>query len=368
MSDASPLVPDYGGACLSNIVPALLGPAAEPPSWFPPPVREARQVVLLVLDGLGWDQLMARRHLMPTVAALEGGPGHSVAPTTTATALTSITTGCPPGEHGIIGYRFTVHGEVLNVLRWATERGDARGAIPPAHTQRVPPFLGLRVPVVTRAEFAQSGFSGAHLAGMRHYGWRMASSLVAQVRALLRDGEPFVYAYYDGIDKVAHEFGLGEAYDLELRSADRLVADLLTELPDGAALFVTSDHGQVDVGDRIRTPDPGVLALARQQSGEGRFRWFHARPGAHADLLAAAREAHGHEAWAVSLEQMIDEHWFGPRLSPAAAGRLGDVALVARADVAFDDPADSGPYQLVARHGSLTAAEVRIPILAGRRS
>jgi hypothetical protein len=68
----------------------------------------------------------------------------------------------------------------------------------------------------------------------------------------------------------------------------------------------------------------------------------------------------------VSIEQIIDEGWFGPRVSDASAARLGDVALVARTPVAFHDPNDSGPYQLIARHGSLTAAEMYVPLLASR--
>ena len=42
----------------------------------------------------------------------------TVAPSTTATALTSITTGLAPSEHGVLGYRIYLHGDVLNVLRW----------------------------------------------------------------------------------------------------------------------------------------------------------------------------------------------------------------------------------------------------------
>ena len=57
------------------------------------------------------------------------------------------------------------------------------------------------------------------------------SALVPEVRRLLADGEPFVYAYYDGVDRVAHARGLGEHYDAELRAADRIVADLLEALP-----------------------------------------------------------------------------------------------------------------------------------------
>jgi hypothetical protein len=45
--------------------------------------------------------------------------------------------------------------------------------------------------------------------------------------------------------------------------------------------------------------------------------------------------------------------------------RLGDVALVAREDVAFIEPTDTGPFDLIGRHGSATAAEIRVPLLAG---
>ena len=64
--------------------------------------------------------------------------------------------------------------------------------------------------------------------------------------------------------------------------------------------------------------------------------------------------------------QLCDEGWFGPHVSAAALGRLGDVALVARAAVSFDDPADSGPFPLEGRHGSVTAAEMLVPLVAGR--
>ena len=92
-------------------------------------------------------------------------------------------------------------------------------------------------------------------------------------------GERFVYAYYGGVDKIAHERGFGPFYDAELRAADRLVADVLEQLPRGAALLVTADHGQVQVGDNIVHPSSELLALCSLQSGEGRFRWLHARPG-----------------------------------------------------------------------------------------
>lgn len=361
------VLPDYDGACITNVVPALLGPPETAPAWLPGAVLDAGQVVLLVLDGLGWEQLQQRRALAPTLASMVGGPITTVVPSTTATALTSLTTGLPPGEHGVVGYRMAVHGEVLNVLRWATATGDARQSIPPSKIQPTAPFLGERPPVVTRAEYRQSGFTGAHLEPSRYRGYRTLATLVTEVGRLLRSSEPFVYAYYDGLDKVAHEYGIGEHYDAELQWIDHLVERIMVCLPRGAALVVTADHGQVDVGDNVVPLAGDVLGLCAMQSGEGRFRWLHARPGRAAALYEATRQHHGDDAWVLTCDKMLADGWFGPVVTEAAAARLGDVALVARRDLAFDDPADTGPYVLVARHGAATSAEMLVPLLAVTR-
>jgi hypothetical protein len=239
--------------------------------------------------------------------------------------------------------------------------------VEPRTTQPFAPFLGESVPVVSKAELEGSAFTEAHLRGGRPRGYRAVSSVAVSIGELLRAGERFVYAYYDGVDKIAHERGFGEFYDAELRAADRLVADVLEVLPAGAALLVTADHGQVDVGDRVVTPHADLLALTRHQSGEGRFRWLHARPGAAADLLIAARERHGDVAWVHSRGELIEAGWFGSVVSPPVAARYGDVALVPHAPISFHDPADSGPFALVCRHGSLTSAEMRVPLLAGTK-
>ena len=364
MSD-EPTLPTYDGACISNVVPALLQPGEVAPPWLPAVAHEAERVVLLVIDGLGWNQLLPRTRLAPALGALDGGPITTVAPSTTATALTSITTGLPPGEHGVVGYRIAVHGEVLNILRWNTTAGDARQSIPPAKIQGHPCFAGQRPPAVTRAEFATSGFTGAHLDGARFSGYRTMGTLVAEIVRLARAGEPFVYAYYEGLDKVSHEHGLGPAYDEELVWIDQLVSRLLDQLPAGTVLVVTADHGQVEVGDNVIALPSDVQSHVQLQSGEGRFRWLHARSGRASALLEAATDLLGEHAWVRSRHAAVEEGWYGPVVTDAAAGRLGDVLLAAKGTVAFEDPADTGPYVLVGRHGSLTADEMLVPLLAG---
>ena len=368
--DAEPRLPQYGAGCVTSIVPTLLGPRgmSDLPSFFPEAVRGAEQVVLLVVDGLGWHQLQARvaadRTIAPTLASMQGGAITTIAPTTTVTALTSISTGATPGEHGLVGYRIDFAGNVVQMLRWADSRGDARRRLEPRDVQPCPPFLGSSVPVLSKAEFEGTAFTESHLRDQRAHSWRAASSMVVDVRRLLAAGEKFVYCYYDCVDKIAHERGFGEYYDSELRTADRLVADIASVLPRGAALLVTADHGQVMVGDNTTLLHPDVTRLVTHQSGEGRFRWLHTKTERIDEVVAAVRNHHGHHAWVMTRDEMIDGGFFGPRVTDVVRRRLGDVAVMAKTDISFDDPADKTYFELQCRHGSLTSEEIDVPLIA----
>ncbi|MEZ5268060.1 MAG: hypothetical protein R2789_05660 [Microthrixaceae bacterium] len=61
----------------------------------------------------------------------------------------------------------------------------------------------------------------------------MPSTLNAEILNQPQRGEPFVYAYYDGIDKVAHEYRLRSFYDAELVFVDRMVEYLAEALLPG---------------------------------------------------------------------------------------------------------------------------------------
>jgi hypothetical protein len=353
----------YDGPGITTLVPALLGAADA--SWLPAPVAGATSVVVLVLDGLGWEALERHPELLPTIRALEGTAVTSVVPSTTAAALTSITTGLAPSEHGLLGFRMRAEGGILNVLSWHTE--GKKHAPDPGLVQRHAPVRGRPVPVVTRSEVRATGFSEAHLRGGEFPGWRAVSTIVEHCRALALDGAPFVYAYYPGVDEVAHSYGLqSRYYRAELAFADRLVADVLDALPESSALVVTADHGQVDLVPEAWIELGDVSELVEECAGDARFRYLYALRGAAAELLAGAQAAHGSDAWVMSREQLEDEAWLGPKPSNAIRRRIGDVVLASTRDVGFVDPALPRETRLRSGHGSLTEAEMMVPLVAGR--
>ncbi|MBV8950751.1 MAG: alkaline phosphatase family protein [Actinobacteria bacterium] len=358
-----PVAPDYDGASIVGVVPALV--RGTRPSWFPEVARDRGPVVLLLLDGLGWTALEAHRSLLPRLGGLEGQAITTVAPSTTASALTSLVSGLTPAEHGIVGFRMRVDGSVLNVLRWNTDTGPGPD---PFTVQRHDAFLGRPVPVVTKSEFRSTKFTEAHLRGTRFVGWQTTSTLVQQCRRLIGEGERLVYAYYPGVDSVAHEFGLhDEFFRAELVATDRLVGDLLDALPSNVTLLVTSDHGQVHIGAAGWVGLEPLRDLVDSYAGDGRFRYLYARRGASRELLAAAREEYGHQAWVLSRDELADGGWLGPApVRAAVRRRLGDVVLAAHEPVGFVDPTLPREAGLVAGHGSLTPDEMLVPLVAAR--
>jgi predicted AlkP superfamily pyrophosphatase or phosphodiesterase len=355
--------PALDGASVAGLIPALLG--ARDAQWLPEPVRGAETVVLLVLDGLGWNALCAHGADMPELTAMAGGAITTVVPATTASALTSIATGLAPAQHGILGYRMMVGAEVLNVLRW-TVPGNGR-APDPFDVQRHTAFLGRPVPVVTKFEFRSTGFTQAHLRGGRFMGWHTPAALVELCVAEVESGERLVYAYYPGVDSIAHEFGLrGRVWQRELAAADAIVGALLDALPDRAALLVTADHGQIHLEReswiRVADLEPMTTAMA----GDGRFRYLYARKGAARELVAAAREQLGERAWVWSRSELLDEGLLGTGATGSIPGRIGDVVLAARGPVAFVDPALPNEAKLRSGHGSLEPDEMLVPLVAAR--
>ena len=133
------------------------------------------------------------------------------------------------------GFRILVDGAGAQRPVVAGRRNGSR-APDPFSVQRHPPFLGPPVPVVTKSEFRNSGFTEAHLA--RHALLRLRARRRAWSSTCgcsSPTGERFVYAYYAGVDSVAHAHGLHDGfYPAELAAADRLVGDVLDVLPPDA--------------------------------------------------------------------------------------------------------------------------------------
>ena len=215
--------------------------------------------------------------------------------------------------------------------------------------------------------------SGLTRAALRGGGFRPTFSsgdLVDGVVCALGDGDrSLVYAYHGDLDITGHVRGpKSEAWALELAQIDLTVRLIAERLPAGAALIVTADHGMVQVDspvdfDRLPELQAGVRALG----GEPRARHVYAEAGAADDVAAAWRERLGADFTVATRAEAISWGWFGPRVTARVTPRIGDVVVVANTDGAvIRSGAEPLQSQLVGHHGSLTPAEMLVPLCTVR--
>src|SRR5512143_1120880 len=88
----------------------------------------ARRIIHLIVDGLGVEQLDRHVRSGRGRAFLAARPHQTIStvfPATTAAAITTLTTGASPAEHGILGWHLNLHdlGMVSTILPATTRMG-----------------------------------------------------------------------------------------------------------------------------------------------------------------------------------------------------------------------------------------------------
>ncbi|MGV9680248.1 alkaline phosphatase family protein [Nocardia sp. NPDC003482] len=344
-----------------------------------------RDVVLLVIDGLGAEPLRRHRDIAPTLANQVTTTLMAGFPATTAASLTSLAVGAPCAAHGIIGYSFAVPDpgglRVLNALRWRLDAAtgpDASDSHPPETMQHRRSRLqdlaahGVEVHYVIPG---YQGDSGLTRAAFRATGTMHPASTLAEVRAGILAvathsdaSSRFAYAYFGDLDAAGHLHGPeSEAWRTVLREVDACVADLLTDLPSACTLLVTGDHGMIEADAVLDLDSRGALHRGvRLIAGESRVRHIHLEhPDALADVMACWTGELGQHARIVSREQALDEHWFGRMPpDPVVRGRIGDLIAVAEGrSVLIRSEREPLESTMIGHHGAWTADEQLVPLI-----
>jgi hypothetical protein len=379
--------PDYRGGSIVNLMSSLVtglgGRATGYPALRaldPGRVAAARRVVLLVIDGLGYDFLVGQL----AGAALRAGLVDridSVFPPTTATAVTTFLTGLAPRQHGLVGWYTYLReaGTVATVLPYTARYGRlslAAAGVSAAALYGLTPVFD-RVPVacaaVLPAHIADSEVSRALGGRARRVAYRSLGGLFRRtVEAVRRSaGRAFVYVYWAELDRLAHRHGVtSPQVAAHLAELDARFAAFLTALAGtDTLLVVAADHGFIDVprAHRLRLEDfPGLAdALVLPLCGEPRTVYCYVRPRRAGRFAEDVATSLGAAAQARPSDALIEEDWFGiGDTHPRLAERVGDWTLLMGDGYALTDRlVGERPHPMVGFHGGTTPAEMRVPLM-----
>lgn len=374
-------------------------------------------IVMVLVDGLGWQMLRERAGHTPNLRRLLADSDylHTCAPSTTAAALTTLATGVYPGAHAMVGYavrdpllrghlgagHVPGPGDVFDLITFKNSSHD------PLTWQSVPTLIerananagcGPQLGAVSigRSKFAGSGLSLAAWRGFKHIGVDALDQRPYQAYRAIKDGAKLVYLYVGELDHAGHNHGWHSDKWLEaLEALDAMVGQLFRRLPTGTRIVLTADHGMVDTDRHHRIDLAKEKELAKDVvavAGESRFLQLYvaddvaSAPAAGSPGLGVAGprgdggvvENSGREELAQSVAKRWAEFlgdraiWVGTDpsplmgpLSPGARAAVGDV-LVALNDnwTVVDSRVQSfHATQLIGVHGSLTPVELEVPLI-----
>lgn len=382
--DSPHVRPDYDGGSLVNLaasIAACLGCATPAP---PVPelhgLQDCRTLVLLIVDGLGY-QYLRERHPDSFLARHLLRPITSVFPSTTATAITTLATGATPARHAITGWFLWLRefGMVTTILPFQSRAGRidlARHGFSPGTVLGAPSLASrsrLPVRVVTEAWIRDSAWSRVSQEGAERVGYRDLEGLFVQLAEAVRTGDrrQFIQAYWAGYDALAHKAGhASEAADRLLREFDRRLEEWVGTLAGtGTRVLVTADHGFIDTRPAAHVwlhHHPELAeCLALPLCGEPRVVWCYVRPSHVRRFERYVATTLAEACTLYRSEDLVREGWFGPdRPHPELAHRIGDYALVMKGERVMKDrlPGEER-FHFVGVHSGPSPREMYVPLV-----
>jgi hypothetical protein len=328
--------------------------------------------LLFLIDGFGFDTLSTYADAMPTMSRMiNHGLIQTAFPSTTATSLATLTTGVMPGAHGMLGYTVQVPrsgGRLLNALKW-DERVDPENWQPVETLFQRATAAGITVTHVAAKRYENSGFTRAVFRGANYKGANVVTDLVSETKAALQATPSFVYLYVNDLDTAGHSDGVGsDKWIAALSMIDQMVSQLMKDVPKGTRIWVTSDHGMINVDEKIVIgKDNPLMQGVSVVAGEPRARHIYLEsdsPAARAETASLWQEYLQEKAMVLTREQAIANHLFGADVSPDAFDRMGEVIAIARGGVVLlDAEREEKEGAMVGHHGSDSDVESQVGLL-----
>ena len=328
--------------------------------------------LLFLIDGFGFDTLSQYADVMPTMSRMfNHGLVQTSFPSTTATSLATLTTGELPGVHGMLGYTVQVPrsgGRLLNALKW-DERVDPENWQPVETLFQRAAKVGISVTHVAAKRYENSGFTRAVFRGAEYKGANIVADLVSETKQALQKTPSFVYLYVNDLDNAGHSDGVGsDKWIAALSAIDQMVSQLMKEVPKGTRIWVTSDHGMINVEEKIIIgQDNPLLTGVSVIAEEPRARHLYLESDsvqARVDVASLWQQYLQEKALVLTREHAISSDLFGAQLSADAVDRMGEVIAIARGGLVLLDPERADKEgAMVGHHGSDSEIESQVGLL-----
>lgn len=379
-------LPNYKDGSIVNLMSSILNAFGEKSQYGilrkldTGSLRKSTNIVLLVIDGLGYEFLQKhgagsflRKHLQDKIT--------SVFPSTTATGVTTFVTGLAPQQHAITGWFMLLKelGIVARILPFNTRYGG----FPLSEIEIDPSFILGNQPLSARIKadtyymvpinLYESDYTIATSIGAKRVYYDSLEECLGKLTNVINStrDQKFIYVYWAEFDSLCHEFGTESAeVRAHFRELDKNLAALSNNLKNSkTTMLITSDHGLLDSSeaDRISLkehPDL-VKTLTLPLCGEPRVAYCYVHPSRIKTFKEYVTKKMSRYCTMHSGRDLINGNFFGLyKPHDKLFDRVGDYVLIMKKNYVIKDSVmGEAEHFLNANHGGVSTQEIFVPLI-----
>ena len=375
-------LPDYKGGSIVNLMSSI-GEACGWKSSYPSlkslsprKLKNFKNIVLVVIDGLGYDYLISKKdsflykNLKTSIT--------SVAFPTTACAITTFLTGVAPQQHAITGWHINLKelGAVTTILPFVPR---AKGKFDEKKIKikdilkekGVFSKINRRSYVLCNNEINKGSFNVDITKNAEIVNTGNLNNFFQKLKITIKKpGKKYIYAYWGDFDMFCHEYGKDDKkVGAHFNKIDKNFQRLFKKLEKDTVIIITADHGSVTLplNKRIWLENHPKLkeCLSAPLCAEPRARCCYVHPSKAKQFEDYIKTYLSEYCIAYKSEDLIKKGLFGlGKPNPELFDRLGDYVLIMKGNYIIKDLIiGEKDNRHLGNHGGISKEEMLVPLI-----
>ncbi len=343
-------------------------------------IKKYKNVVLIVVDGLGYEYLIKKGRGSFLKENLRGEMTSVFLPTT-ASALTSILTGVAPQQHAFTGWymNFKEIGVVCNAILFSPRAGGESFSKYKIKFDKIleeesffSKLKNVKIYSINPVNIRKSDFNLLISKNSKKEYYK--KDFFRKIKKVIGiKGRKYVYAYWPFFDEIGHKKGIENKKTLRhFEKFDEDFFKFVNSIKDRDTLFiVTADHGFIDTPlNKIVWIDkhPKIKeCLSLPLCGEGRTAYCYVHPSKVKQFEKHVKKEFGKYCWLYKSEELIKKDIFGLfKPNPKLSDRVGDYVLLCKDNYFIKDKLEVKEEEKkihIGHHGGISRNEMLVPLV-----
>lgn len=378
--------PNYQNGSIVNLMSSIkrvLGGKSKykPLGFFDFSNISKKNIVLIIIDGLGYNYLTKYGKDSFLYKNLKGKMT-SVFPATTASAITTFSTGLAPQQHALTGWFMYLKeiGVVSVILPFTSRAGDlklTKGKIQYKDIYNEKSFfedLKTASTFIKHKAYIDSEYSRLVDKGAKKLSFSNLNGFFRQINKALNttDNKKYILAYWAKLDSLCHEKGTdSQETKKHFNELDKKIKSFAKSLKNkNTAIIISADHGLIDTKEKnkiieLKNHPRFVETLAIPLSGEPRVVYCYVKPRKVKEFENYVKTEFKNACEIYKSDDLVKSNYFGLfEPNEKLKDRIGDYILIMKENYIMNDLVlgeDQNIY--IGNHGGVSEEEMFVPLI-----